>query len=278
MATASSESTFNLRHRLVGAFILIALAVFVLPMVLRGATTDEKTVTVDIATPSEKRQPKQFQSRVTPVGTGAEKVVQQVGEDGSKVVSFEGTKPDEPKTPEVAVTTPAAPEAPNAPAAPAVKQPVTIVPPPPPDLPKVQVKPAEPSDEVVIASTAPPVPSTPEVKLTPAPAKAPAPKPAAKPKPKVKTGSVPDSNLNITTDRGWVVRVGTFGQPSNARTMARLLQSKGFAPRSTKEKTKEGLTMTRVWVGPFPERVTAGRVLEKILKQTGEKGFISPYP
>jgi|GEM_PF-175528 len=259
MASGSSESTFNLRHRLVGAFILIALAVFVLPMVLRGATHDEKTVTVDIPTPSEKRKPREFTSRVTAVGTAAEKVVEQVGSDGTREISFGESAPN----PEVAAQVKA------------------------PELPKVVVTPPAPAptedDVVVIASTAPavtaPAPEVaPEVKVAPAPAPKPKPTPKPEPKPKVKTGNVPDSSLNVTTDRGWIVRVGTFGQPSNARTMSRLLKSKGFAPRATREKTKEGLTMTRVWVGPFPERVTAGRVLENILDQTGEKGFIAPYP
>jgi len=271
MASGTSETSFNLRHRLVGAFILIAMAVFVLPMVLRGATEEEKTVTVDIATPSEKRQPREFTSRVTPVGGAAEKVVQQAGDDGSKVISFEenAAKPDVPAPvlPAQTVTQTAAVSAPEIKA---------------PELPKLAVKPptsAPPKEDVVvIASTAPEVTAAPTPKPVVKPAPAPQPKPKAKPKPKVKTGTVPDSSLNVTTDRGWIVRVGTFGQPSNARTMSRLLKSKGFAPRATREKTKEGLTMTRVWVGPFPERVTAGRVLDNILDQTGEKGFIAPYP
>jgi len=78
-------------------------------------------------------------------------------------------------------------------------------------------------------------------------------------------------------ERGWEIRIGTFSQPENATRIMATLRKHGFKPQQKKITTKKG-TVTRVSVGPFATRVTAGRTRALIEAKTKQKGWITPYP
>lgn len=75
----------------------------------------------------------------------------------------------------------------------------------------------------------------------------------------------------------WVVRVGTFSKPENARRLMSRLKQKGFSPRSAKVTTR-GEPATRVWIGPFGEPGAARAARARILKETGEQGLVVAQP
>ena len=74
-----------------------------------------------------------------------------------------------------------------------------------------------------------------------------------------------------------MVQVGTFSKASNAQNLITKLNKNGFDSRYEIINTDSGQA-TRVWVGPYEKRVTAGRALEAVKEKTGVKGFIKSYP
>jgi DedD protein len=89
----------------------------------------------------------------------------------------------------------------------------------------------------------------------------------------VATVSAGDASL----ERGWMVRVGTFTDASNVERVMKDLRDKGFTPSSTPTKTASGAA-TRVWLGPFAQRVEAARVRSSLEQSTGEPGLITAFP
>lgn len=77
--------------------------------------------------------------------------------------------------------------------------------------------------------------------------------------------------------RGWVVQVGVFSKPDNASRLVAQLRDAGFSAQASPTDTQSG-AVTKVWVGPFDERVRAARVRADIEKAVGQKGFIAAYP
>jgi DedD protein len=219
-----SEPDFVLKHRIVGALILIGFGVVVLPWILGGP---ESTGTATVTEPAqanannEDDNTKVFVSRITPIG-GATPPVLAVKKDQAGQAD---------NTAAAITTTAVEPE-----------------------------KTAKKKPEVTATS------ATPEKTVTTTATKSAAPKPTTK---------VAKAAPELT--RGWVVRIGTFSKPENAKRVMGTLRTKGFDPQSGKYKTKSGAA-TRVWVGPYAKRVEAARVRTRIERVTGEKGLITPYP
>lgn len=93
-----------------------------------------------------------------------------------------------------------------------------------------------------------------------------------KPKPAVKPTS---KNVDV----GWVVQVGVFTDKSGASKVVDDLSSKGFKPSTSTVDTNRGKgTGTRVWLGPFAQRVDAAKTKTRLTERTGEPGFIRAYP
>ena len=235
---ADPSSDFELKHRIVGAVILVIVAVVVLPAILKGSDPRRETPSSPLTTsdPMASRN-NDFVSRITPIGpttvTGVDPAT--FGADPEPVPLPEPSQESDPpasRTPTQPVTDKGAASPPTAVANPA---------------PVVNVSGAE-------TASAPSKPAPPE--------------PAAEPTREPTTPSV---------ERGWVVRVGTFSKPENAARLTDALIKQGFSAASSKFKTKSG-SATRVWVGPFSERVQAARARTDIEKATGEKGLITAYP
>lgn len=76
---------------------------------------------------------------------------------------------------------------------------------------------------------------------------------------------------------GWVVRVGTFAKVGNAERVMKRLQQAGFEPSTTKISTDNG-SATRVWIGPYAQRVEAARMRKRVNQVTGGEAYIAAYP
>lgn len=80
-----------------------------------------------------------------------------------------------------------------------------------------------------------------------------------------------------TSSGGWAVRVGTFSKPANATAISALLADNGFTARKTTVKTALGGNATRIWLGPYAKKETAGEVSRQLTTLIGEKGFVTKY-
>lgn len=100
--------------------------------------------------------------------------------------------------------------------------------------------------------------------------KAPAPKPVEKAQAVVKT-----ENNNAAS--GWVVQAGIFSKKENAESIAKVLRSNGHQPKLSEAQTSFGKAM-RVWIGPFTNKADAKALSDKIEQQTGNGGYVAAYP
>ncbi len=76
---------------------------------------------------------------------------------------------------------------------------------------------------------------------------------------------------------GWAVQVGVYTDASGAQKVIEDLKRNGFDPQSTIVETNRG-SGTRIWLGPFEARVDAAKAKNELTEKTGEPGFIRRYP
>lgn len=80
-------------------------------------------------------------------------------------------------------------------------------------------------------------------------------------------------------DVGWVVQIGVFTDKRGAAKVVGDLRDKGFNPSTSIVDTNRGkATGTRVWLGPYAQRVDAAKAKSLLTNKTGEAGFIRAYP
>ena len=221
---------FALRHRIVGALVLLVCAVVFLPLILRGPDSDQRTDATDHAPNPEAQLPEGFVSKVLPVPR-----------------EFQDPAASAPTLDDIDLIVKTDMKA-SAPAAPATQA----------------AKPGETPAAVAKVDTT--KTGTPKAEVTKS--GDPAPK-----KPKPSTPVQPGS----TVTRGWVVQVGTYGKPENVKRMVEQLKGEGYSALTTPVKTDQG-ELTRVWVGPYEQRVQAGRAQSEIERVVGAKGLIVAYP
>lgn len=78
---------------------------------------------------------------------------------------------------------------------------------------------------------------------------------------------------------GWIVQVGMFTDKNGAARVVTDLKQKGFDPSTTVVDTNRGKgTGTRVWLGPYAQRVDAAKAKTRLSGKTGVAGFIRAYP
>jgi len=124
--------------------------------------------------------------------------------------------------------------------------------------PQTEQSPAEPATEELNSAAAAVPPPTRVAKIEPA-----------------TTPSVPEPKIEV----GWVVQVGVFTDANGAGRVVADLKSKGFEPSTTIVDTNRGkATGTRIWLGPYAQRVDAAKAKTELNQKTGEAGFIRAYP
>lgn len=80
-------------------------------------------------------------------------------------------------------------------------------------------------------------------------------------------------------DVGWVVQVGVFIDKRGAAKVLEDLRFKDFTPSTSIVDTNLGkATGTRIWLGPYAQRVEAAKAKALLNTKTGEAGFIRAYP
>lgn len=77
---------------------------------------------------------------------------------------------------------------------------------------------------------------------------------------------------------GWAVQVGMFSKKANAEAFAATLRGDGYLPKIGDAKSSSGKTNKRVWLGPFATKSQAKTISNKFEKQTGNDGYVAPYP
>ncbi|MCL5801829.1 MAG: SPOR domain-containing protein [Gammaproteobacteria bacterium] len=248
----------KLKQRLVGATVLVVLAIILIPMLLTGGKEDDSSV----ATIPPKLDTG-FSSRITPLEPA----------------------PAPPK-PAVIDSTPLpvpAPSTDNS-AAPAGVSPQTSEKAPG----AIATAPsADKTDTQSAAKSGPPKPDTPPQSDKPVTDeqvadKSPTDKPEAdKPAPSKPLASAAPAatapskeRMNITA---WIIQLGSFSSEQNALALRDQLRAKGYT--AFVEKIKSGDSqLFRVRVGPELERARADALRDKLEKETKQKGIVERYP
>jgi len=220
-----------LKQRLIGAAVLVALAMIFLPMLLQGP--DEATpdaARVPLAMPDAPDQ--DFETRELPLAL---------------------PRPETTGEPVLGTPSPASDD-PNA---------VATVDAGPNIAPRVDALPMEPIDEdappqAVDAATGQPIAreSVPPPAPVPAPAATPAPAPAPQPLPASAGGG------------RYVVNVGSFSNLANARALADKLRSAGL-PVTSESVDVNGKPAMRLRVGPYAERALAEAARQRAERVAG---------
>lgn len=97
------------------------------------------------------------------------------------------------------------------------------------------------------------------------------------------TSNVPSGSSTVAAadkvDVGWIVQVGVFTDKRGAARVVADLRDKGFDPSTSIVDTNRGkATGTRIWLGPYAQRVNAAKAKSLLTSKTGEAGFIRAYP
>ncbi len=222
--------SFELKHRIAGASILIILGVVVVPMILSGPKPTASPPVTDAAATNP--DTKVFISKITPI-SGATPAMEreskrapEITERAPKMTAKPGSK----ATPEPTGKSPKA-------------KPVAKV-----TEPAARSAGQKAGRQRTLSKNQRTV------------------QPAA-------TAKTADKSIQ----RGWIVRVGTFSKPENTARIMSSLEALGFKPSSERVKSSRGV-LTRVWVGPYEQRVEAGRARSRIQQKIGEKGLITAFP
>lgn len=245
MANKSNQSKYRLEHRLVGAVVLVLIAVIVIPLLL-----SEPDPTITIKTNAAEEGQQIFQSKVDALKAESElqerlqiervqKAVDRIDEDALQSVLEpieEAAQANE--QPQVKLT---------------VEDPVQTAPtvadenneqPQANSQVKSQVKSQEPAGE----------PSEPVKSTQP-----------------TSQAQQPEATDNATL---WEVRVGTFTKSENADALKELLKKAGFNAKSTDTTNSLG-NVTRVWLGPYANRETADKIRDRLKTLTDQEGFVA---
>ena len=84
-------------------------------------------------------------------------------------------------------------------------------------------------------------------------------------------------NESVGLPSGWVVRVGVFQIPENAKKRQSLLDENGFNV-SLEDAKLDGKKAIRVFLGPFSSEDEAERIKAKAVMVTNDKAFVARYP
>ena len=84
-------------------------------------------------------------------------------------------------------------------------------------------------------------------------------------------------SVPATSSTGWAVRVGTYAKQTNADSVATVLAGNGFTAHKTAVQIALGGNATRIWVGPYAKKETAGEVSIRLQVLIGEKGFVTKH-
>lgn len=259
----------QVKQRVIGAVVLVALAVIFVPMLLEKPDSDLGPVGSNLP-----EQPDQsVQDRIEPLTLPEPPA----DEEPAQVVIDQA-----PPAAQGDITPPADAVAPNA-SAPIQPAPGQTPPPTPTPAPAPTPTPGAeaPADTAPPAATVPPAANT---SPTPTPVPAPTPPAAApqpaqppvaattKPKPSVQEPVAPKPLS------GWVVQLASLASKNNALALRERLRGLGYTAFVEELKTSQGGLLYRVRVGPELERANADNLRSRLEQQVQLKGIVTRYP
>ena len=225
-----------LKQRLLGAAVIVALAVIIIPFLLDGSGTEPVSeIPLPPEPQSEQRSPLIVDDTVpTPDRAPQSQVIDQYSPPPSppQAPSTEPALPAEP--------TPADPEA---------------------GMP-------QPAPQAAVEPEAKP-------EAAPAPEPTPAPAQTATPEPEPSDSAGPAAQSTPAATAGWVVQVGSFSEQDKATALQDRLRKQQFKAFVERYQAGNGQSMYRVRVGPVPERPEAESLQQKLEAQEKLKGFVT---
>ncbi len=260
-STDSSDDTqppYNPRHRLVGALVLLALAVIFLPMVLDFRGEFEERMDMDAIPP----KPDDFKVEILPLEPPPEATVpppppslvrqpQEPGAESGMAAGAAGAPPGEKKA-----ATAAALERKGASPGPAAGKETPVV---------------------TQAETPADIPARPAAKTPAGQAAAPRKTESPPPSPRrAETVQASEGEAGPRLKAGWVVQVGSFSSRRNARRLRDRLDKAGFES-FLGEFRMDGRPAYRVLVGPVARQDEAQVLHARLRKQAGVKGIVMRY-
>ena len=249
----ADSAKFSLKHRLIGAGILISFGVLILPWLLGSYSVEnDQALNDDI---SREAKPSSIASLVSKAGNQTVGEQESDNKSGSEEAGKAGDKP------EVKVfksrVQPIEPVAKDN--KPEPKKKVTTVKPKPTEDDKSKQKVAKKVD------------STPTKK----PEKSPTTQKKIESSKQKKTE--PSKPKSSEVNRGYIVSVGVFGDAKNVEKMVADLKSKQFAPEVRKE-TLKSKSVSRIYMGPYSTRAEAVKVKLRLTDKGINKTLIKAFP
>lgn len=230
-----------LKERVIGAVVLVIIAVLVVPVFLDGPSTDAEIISEAVTLPGQNGQPRKQQTivlerdRDRPVPASA----RQNGPNPAVTASAGSDKPE------------------NV----ASSEPEPQSPPPQPDT--------EPQAEAGTSTASAPPENEPALSA------APGTESTAESGDEASADASSDSSANSATGM-WAVQLGSFSNKANAEKLAADLRDQGFAAFLSQWQSDSG-QLHRVRVGPQKNRESAEAVAAK-LRAEGLKGQVVPHP
>lgn len=255
----------QVKQRVIGAVVLVALAVIFVPMLLEKPDSDLGPVGSNLP-----EQPDQtVQDRIEPLTLPeppAEEEPAQVVLDQAPDAATAAQAPDAAATPPPPGAAQAPAEESTAPVEPALPAPVTTAPIAP--APATTAPPAAtaPATQPPTAAPAAPVQQAAPVAAAPVPATTPA---------KPVTGAQTDTAAKPLS--GWVVQLASLASKNNALALRERLRGLGYTAFVEETTTAQGV-LYRVRVGPELERANAETLRNRLEQQVQIKGIVSRYP
>lgn len=255
----------QVKQRVIGAVVLVALAVIFVPMLLEKPDSDLGPVGSNLP-----EQPDQtVQDRIEPLTLPeppAEEEPAQVVLDQASDAATATPAPDAAAIPPSPGAAQAPAEETATPVEPALPAPVTTAPIAP--APASTAPPAATAPAVQPPSAAPaaPVQQAAPVVAAPVPATTPA-KPA--------TGAQTDTAAKPLS--GWVVQLASLASKNNALALRERLRGLGYTAFVEETATAQGV-LYRVRVGPELERANAETLRNRLEQQVQIKGIVTRYP
>jgi len=256
----------KLRQRLVGALVVVALAVLLLPLWLDGGGLKTPEVQPIPATPNI-AQPTDI---TIPAPSAAQLNVLQNPPAQALAIQEPKTAASQPDTPPKANANTQAPPVYKA-AEPKTPEPKTQT------IKPVDLKPAEAKPQNKPTDTAPTVPMatpTQSVQIS-AESKKQTPKESSQTAP-IEKSVATQAALPASNNEGeWVVQLGSFSDELNARGLAKSLSDSGFKVEVSPLFAKKG-TVWRVRVGPYSTREQAVKTTTQLRERLGRDGLVMP--
>ena len=261
--SSEEDADFVLKHRITGAAFLIIFAVLFLPWLLSAPSQSSETSAVSAVVNSDEASRAEIEQELLDAIENENIVEQDLEIYVSRITPLDAqTKEnqtqdasnDEPVIPETSTETATAQSE-------VVKNETVVAEAPKAEAPKAEAPKAEaPKAEA-------PKAETPKQQLAETKEESQQPSSAS---------TAPSIN---NVEVGWVVQVGVFTDSKGAAQVVADLKGKGFTPSTTIVDTNLGkATGTRVWLGPYAQRVEAAKSKTTLKDKTGGDGFIRAYP